>query len=144
MTIRLSRARNPDAVRPWQHVLNPLSGYLLLAQELFRGAGPSRAWNFGPAAEDERTVGWIVQRLAELWQGELAWEIDEGENPAEAAHLALDSTLAGRELGWRPAWDLEAALARLVDWHRAQLRGERMRAVTIGQIERFVAEIPAA
>jgi CDP-glucose 4,6-dehydratase len=132
------RVRNPNAVRPWQHVLNPLRGYLLLAQELFRGAGAARAWNFGPAAEDERTVGWIVQRLAELWEGELAWEIDEGENPPEAAHLALDSTLAERELGWRPAWDLDEALARLVEWHSAQLRGEQMRAVTLAQIERFV------
>jgi CDP-glucose 4,6-dehydratase len=138
------RVHNPSAVRPWQHVLNPLSGYLLLAQELCRDAGAARAWNFGPAAQDERTVGWIVERLAELWDGELLWEVDEGENPPEAAHLAVDSTLAERALGWRPAWDLDEALTRLVEWHRAQLRGEQMRAVTLGQIESFAAATPPA
>ena len=109
------RVRNPSAVRPWQHVLNPLSGYLLLAQELCRDAGAARAWNFGPAAQDERTVGWIVERLAELWDGDLLWEVDEGENPPEAAHLALDSGLAERELGWRPAWGLQRGSGR-VSW----------------------------
>jgi len=137
------RVRNPNAVRPWQHVLNPLSGYLLLAQRLCSDPGVARAWNFGPAAQDERTVGWIVERLADLWEGELRWEVDEGENPPEAAHLALDSTLAERELGWRPAWDLERALVHLVGWHRAQGRGDQMRAVTLGQIERFARETPA-
>ena len=134
------RVRNPQAVRPWQHVLNPLSGYLRLAEELSRSEHTPRAWNFGPDGEDERTVGWVVERLGELWEGALRWELDEGENPPEAVHLALDSSLAVRELGWRPAWDLQAALARSVEWYRAEMRGEDMRALSLGQIERFTRD----
>jgi CDP-glucose 4,6-dehydratase len=127
------RIRNPHAVRPWQHVLNPLSGYLQLAEALWEG-GAARAWNFGPRAEDVRTVSWIVERLGGLWQGALAWEIDEGPNPPEAGHLALDSSDAESCLGWRPAWDLERALELVVDWHRAQRSGEDMRRVSLEQI----------
>jgi CDP-glucose 4,6-dehydratase len=132
--------RSPLAVRPWQHVLCPVSGYLRLAEELWRGEGAARAWNFGPAAADERTVGELVARLGEMWEGELRWELDERENPPEAAHLALDSSQAERELGWRPAWDLDQALTRLVEWHRAHMRGQEMRAVSLAQIERFAQE----
>ena len=138
------RGRNPQAVRPWQHVLNPLSGCLRMAEELARSESTPRAFNFGPAAEDERTVGWVVQRLGELWEGALRWELDEGENPPEAAHLALDSGLAERELSWRPAWDLQAALARSVHWYRAEMRGEDMRAVSLEQIEDFTRQSAAA
>jgi CDP-glucose 4,6-dehydratase len=138
------RVRNPQAVRPWQHVLNPLSGCLRMAEELGRSEGTARAFNFGPAAEDERTVGWVVQRLGELWEGALRWELDEGENPPEAAHLALDSGLAERELSWRPAWNLQAALARSVHWYRAEMRGEDMRAVSLEQIEDFMHQSAGA
>jgi CDP-glucose 4,6-dehydratase len=128
--------RNPDAVRPWQHVLSPLSGYLALAEALARGADAARAWNFGPAAADERPVSWVVQRLAELWRGELGWRLDERQNPPEAGHLALDSSAAERLLGWEPACGLEDALALVVDWHRAHDSGETMRDVSFGQIAR--------
>ncbi len=135
------RVRNPDAVRPWQHVLNPLSGYLLLAQELCgssrAAARAAQAWNFGPRDGDTRTVGWIVQRLAALWRGELRWELDAAVNPPEAAYLALDSGKAERELGWRAEWDLGEALARIVTWHEAERRGEDMRAMSLAQIELF-------
>ncbi len=134
------RVRNPQAVRPWQHVLNPLSGYLRMAEELTGSQDTPRALNFGPAEEDERTVGWVVQRLGELWEGALRWELDKGENPPEAAHLALDSSLAVSELSWRPAWDLEVALARSVHWYRAGMRGEDMRALSLQQIEEFTRE----
>jgi CDP-glucose 4,6-dehydratase len=130
------RVRNPNAVRPWQHVLNPLSGYLRLAEDLWRGEA-ARAWNFGPPETDARTVRWIVERLSALWDGALSWEIDAGPNPVEAGHLALDSAAAGRHLGWRPVLDLEHALELLVDWHRAQGRGEDMRRVSLEQIARF-------
>jgi len=126
-------------VRPWQHVLNPLSGYLTLAQALHADADVARAWNFGPAAGDARPVGWIVRRLGELWDGALDWELDEEPNPPEASHLELDSTRAGSELGWRPPWDLQRALELVVEWHRAQLDGVDMRAVTLGQIDAFAA-----
>jgi CDP-glucose 4,6-dehydratase len=125
--------RNPHAVRPWQHVLSPLSGYLELAQELSEGRA-ARAWNFGPTEHDVRTVRWVVERLGELWKGALSWEVDERPNPPEAGHLALDSSDAERLLGWSPASDLEQALELVVDWHRARRSGEDMRRVSLGQI----------
>jgi CDP-glucose 4,6-dehydratase len=131
------KLRNPDAVRPWQHVLNPLSGYLMLAQELWRSPEVGEAWNFGPREGDARTVRWIVERLGALWGGALRWELDEGENPPEAGHLALDSSRAERRLGWRAEWDLSQALERVVEWHEAHRRGEEMRKVSIEQIEKF-------
>jgi CDP-glucose 4,6-dehydratase len=136
------RVRNPAAVRPWQHVLNPLSGYLALAQALYRTPQAAGAWNFGPASEDARTVGWVVQRLCDLWGGALRWEDDGGvadgePDPPEAAHLALDSAKAERDLGWRPPWGLGEALERVVEWHEAHRRGEDVRQTTTGQIGQF-------
>jgi CDP-glucose 4,6-dehydratase len=133
------RLRNPHAVRPWQHVLNPLEGYLRLAEELWRGGEAARAWNFGPREGDARTVSWIVERLAELWRGALRWELDVAENPPEAGYLALDSSAAERDLGWRPAWDLDEALQKVVEWHEAERGGEDMRRVSLAQIERHAA-----
>jgi CDP-glucose 4,6-dehydratase len=133
------RVRNPDAVRPWQHVLNPLSGYLLLAQECTRTSAAARAWNFGPRADDERTVRWVLDRLATRWRGQLRWELDGREHPAEASHLALDSSAAEAELGWTPRWDLAQALERVVEWHEAERRGEDVRALTLGQIQEFAS-----
>ncbi len=135
------RVRNAGAVRPWQHVLNPLAGYLLLAQELCRSEWAERAWNFGPAAGEARPVGWIAARLAELWQGELSWVSDETPQPPEAAHLLLDSGAAERELGWRPPWGLEDALERTVEWHRRERAGEDMRVSTLAQIDAFAAAL---
>ena len=130
------KIRNPRAVRPWQHVLSPLGGYLRLAEALSQGSGPqvARAWNFGPPVRDARPVGWIVQRLAELWGGELRWELDDAANPPEAGHLALDSGAAEGLLGWRPAWQLEDALDLVVEWHRAHRTGQDMRRVSLSQI----------
>jgi CDP-glucose 4,6-dehydratase len=135
------RVRNPHAVRPWQHVLSPLSGYLQLAQALSRGEEDSSrngraagAWNFGPADADARPVSWIVQRLAELWDGALDWRLDEAGNPPEADHLALDSSAAERLLGWRPAGSLEDALELIVEWHRAHRSGDDMRRASLEQI----------
>ena len=133
------RVRNPRAVRPWQHVLNPLSGYLLLAQECARSHAAARAWNFGPRPQDERPVSWVLERLSELWRGDLRWELDDREHPPEARHLALDSSAAEAELSWAPQLGLEEALEMVVRWHQAERRGEDMRAVTLEQIERFLA-----
>ena len=134
------RLRNPAAVRPWQHVLNPLSGYLLLAQELYGSPRAAQAWNFGPREGDARTVGWIVERLEALWGGALRWELDGAENPPEASYLALDSGKAERELGWRAEWDLGEALERIVQWHEAERGGEDMREASLAQIELFAGE----
>jgi CDP-glucose 4,6-dehydratase len=131
--------RNPDAVRPWQHVLSPLSGYLRLAEALSRppSGQAARAWNLGPAAEDVQPVSWIVQRLCELWGGELTWKLDERFNPPEAGHLALDSSAAERLLGWRPACSLADALELVVQWHRAHRQGQDMRRVSLSQLARL-------
>jgi CDP-glucose 4,6-dehydratase len=133
------RVRNPTAVRPWQHVLNPVSGYLALAEALHADRGAAEGWNFGPADEDARPVGWIVERLGELWPEELIWEIDPGPHPHEAHHLKLDSSKARARLGWAPRWSLGDALESIVAWYTALRRGEDMRAVTLGQIEAFAA-----
>jgi CDP-glucose 4,6-dehydratase len=136
--------RRLHAVRPWQHVLNALQGYLLLAQRLWDSAEAARAWNFGPAEEDAQPVSWIVERLADLWDGAFSWAPDERGYPPEADYLALDSDAARHELGWRPPWDLDRALALLVEWHRAEREGADMRALTLAQIERFAHEARTA
>ncbi len=129
--------RNPAAVRPWQHVLSPLAGYLRLAEALSHGGEAAGAWNFGPPEADVRPVSWIVRRLAELWGGELSWRLDDAENPHEAGHLALDSGAAERVLGWHPTCSLQDALQLVVEWHRAHRRGEDMRSVSLSQIARI-------
>ncbi|HWG08571.1 MAG TPA: CDP-glucose 4,6-dehydratase [Solirubrobacteraceae bacterium] len=133
------RVRNPNSIRPWQHVLNPLSGYLLLAQAMCGEAEHAAAWNFGPAEHDARPVGWIVERLADLWPGALSWSVDAGPHPHEARYLKLDSSRARARLGWRAPVELADALASIVEWYRALQEGKDMREVTIGQIESLLA-----
>jgi len=134
------RLRNPAAVRPWQHVLNPLSGYLLLAERLHRGEDVARAWNFGPPASEAQSVSAIVECLRGLWGEELRFEIDGAAKPAEADRVTIDSSSARRELGWRAPWDLAQALERVVEWHRALREGRQMREISLAQIERFMAD----
>lgn len=131
--------RNPHAVRPWQHVLNPLSGYLALAQALCSSREHARAWNFGPAEEDALPVGALVQRIAAMWPGGLEWAADAPPllAPHEAHHLKLDSSLARAHLDWRPRWDLEEGLRETVGWYCGLAGGEDMRALTLSQIEAF-------
>jgi CDP-glucose 4,6-dehydratase len=131
------RVRNPNSVRPWQHVLSPLSGYLVLAQALWDSPEDADGWNFGPAEEDARTVGWVLERLAELWPAELRWSLDDGPHPHEARYLKLDSSRARTRLGWRPLVALEESLQSIVDWYLALRDGADVRAVTLGQIEAF-------
>jgi CDP-glucose 4,6-dehydratase len=135
--------RNPTAVRPWQHVLCPLGGYLQLAAALWDDPRFVGAWNFGPAAEDVRPVSWITERLTEMWPGELRWEVDPGPHPHEAQFLALDSTKAREQLGWAPAWDLDEALQRIVAWYVALGAGADMREVTREQAEAYTARTGA-
>jgi CDP-glucose 4,6-dehydratase len=129
--------RNPNSIRPWQHVLNPLSGYLVLAQALWDSPEHAAGWNFGPAEEDVRPVGWIVERISELWPQELRWTIDDGPHPHEARFLKLDSSRARARLGWRPLVGLDSALESIVEWYGGLREGADMRAVTVGQIEAF-------
>jgi CDP-glucose 4,6-dehydratase len=129
------RVRNPNSIRPWQHVLSPLSGYLVLAQALWHAPEHAAGWNFGPADEDARAVGWIVQRMQELWPQELRSAIDDGPHPHEARYLKLDSSRARGRLGWRPLVGLDATLQSIVEWYRALSEDADMREVTLGQIK---------
>jgi CDP-glucose 4,6-dehydratase len=135
--------RNPTAVRPWQHVLNPLAGYLQLAAALWDDPRFVGGWNFGPALEDARPVSFITDRLREMWPGDLRWEVDPGPHPHEAQFLALDSTKAREELGWTPAWDLDEALRRIVEWYVALDAGADMRDVSLEQAGAYIARTGA-
>jgi CDP-glucose 4,6-dehydratase len=138
-----TRVRNPNAIRPWQHVVNPLSGYLVLAQAIWESQEYARGWNFGPADEEARAVGWVIEQLAELWPERVRWTLDEGPHPHEANYLKLDSSLARSRLGWRPLAPLEPALAETAAWYRALESGEDMRQVTLAQLEGFGAVSPS-
>jgi CDP-glucose 4,6-dehydratase len=129
--------RSPAAVRPWQHELNPLSGYLQLAQALVDRPDAAGGWNFGPPVEDARPVSWITDRLSELWPDELRWEVDPGPHAHEAHFLALDSTKAREHLGWTPRWRLDEALVSIVGWFAALRAGQDMRRATLEQIDAF-------
>jgi len=127
--------RRPHAVRPWQHVLEPLSGYLQLAEALLDGKG-AEAWNFGPVDEDSVAVAELAGSLCRLW-GDGTLSVQDDGGPHEAGLLRLDSSKARQALGWRPRWRLEAALAATSDWHRAWLSGADMQRLTIQQISSY-------
>lgn len=131
------RIRNPGAVRPWQHVISPLSGYLRLAQSLWSDRTLADGWNFGPAEDEAMPVAEVVEALCRRWGGKPAWEADPGPHPHEAAYLKLDSSRARRLLGWRPLVSLDAALGSIVDWHEAMASGADMRATTLRQLHQL-------
>jgi CDP-glucose 4,6-dehydratase len=135
--------RNPGAIRPWQFVLEPLRGYLVLAEHLARdGARFASGWNFGPASADARPVSWIADRLAGAWGEGASWAPDPGAHPPEAAVLTLDASRAGHQLGWRPVLSLERALEWIVEWYRAWAGGDDLGGVTRAQVDRY-QELPA-
>jgi CDP-glucose 4,6-dehydratase len=134
--------RNPYATRPWQHVLEPLSGYLTLAERLCTdGQTCAEGWNFGPHDDDARPVRWIVEHLASSWGNGATWQLDGGEHPHEANYLKLDISKAKARLGWQPHWALQAALQASVHWHQQWLAGANMQAVTLGQINQYQPEV---
>jgi len=133
------RVRNPNSIRPWQHVLSPLSGYLTLAQALWHSPDYAQGWNFGPVEQDARPVGWIVQRMGELWPGGLQSTLDDGPHPHEARYLKLDSSLAHARLGWQPLVELDTTLRSIVEWYQQLAEGADMRAVTQAQIEELTS-----
>ncbi len=135
--------RKPQATRPWQYVLEPLNGYLMLAERLFDdGHQFASAWNFGPSAESERTVGWIIERLYALWPADFEWEHDHNPAPPESGFLKLDASRAHAYLGWRPKLDLETTLEWIVTWYRRYEAGEDMRDECLTEIQRFMALVP--
>ena len=132
--------RNPHATRPWQHVLEPLSGYLTLAERLCAdGQACAEGWNLGPDDGDARPVQWIVDHLASSWGNRATWQLDGDDQPHEANYLKLDISKAKTRLDWRPRWALQVALQACVDWHQQWLAGANMRAVTLGQINQYQA-----
>ena len=135
--------RSPYAIRPWQHVLEPLSGYLILAEKLFNdGSVYAGAWNFGPNAQDAKNVEWITRTLCELWGDSAQYEIDKQPHPHEANYLKLDCSKAKAELAWFPRWDIQTALESIVEWNKISLSGAKMRSVTDQQIRQYFSSIP--
>ena len=130
--------RSPHAIRPWQHVLEPLTGYLLLCEKLVNaGTEFAEGWNFGPDDRDAKSVSWITQYLCENWGNGASWELDTQPNPHEATYLKLDCSKAKSRLRWSPAWDIETTLRSIVDWNKAYIGGEDMREVCNKQIEAY-------
>lgn len=131
--------RSPAATRPWQHVLEPLSGYLTLAERLVtEGRSFAEAWNFGPDDSDARPVQWIVEHLCRMAPGS-SWQCDAAPQPHEANYLKLDSSKAKARLGWHPRWKLDDALTQTMTWHRAWRKGEDMTSVSLAQIHEYEA-----
>lgn len=130
--------RNPGAIRPWQHVLEPLRGYLAVAEALLEhGPAFGEAWNFGPDQSDARPVEWIVRELVEMWGEGAGWKLDHADHPHEAQMLKLDCSKAAARLGWRPRLHLRDALALTADWYRARKNGQSMSAFTAAQIDSY-------
>ena len=132
--------RSPGAIRPWQHVLEPLSGYLLLAEKLWTHPKEfAQSWNFGPPPEDSRPVRWLVEKLNDKWGEGVSWKLDLAPAPHEAGVLTLDSTKVHVNLGWKPRWTLDEALSAIVVWYKAYQRGEPLRDVVLRQIAAYEA-----
>jgi CDP-glucose 4,6-dehydratase len=129
--------RNPNAVRPWQHVLEPLSGYLMLAEQLMGNPGLSGAWNFGPGYEDTKSVGEIVSILSTVWGDDAESAIDSGSHPHEANLLKLDCNKAHSLLGWSPGLNLDTALEMTASWYKAYFQNSDMNQITRNQISQF-------
>jgi CDP-glucose 4,6-dehydratase len=136
------KVRNPNAIRPWLHVLEPLCGYLTLTEHLWtNGATYSEPWNFGPSEGDIRSVKWIVEQVARRSKGNVIWEVDSAPQPHEASLLQLDSSKARERIGWRPRLPLETAVDWTVEWYQRYAQGQSARELTQEQILRYQSEL---
>ena len=127
--------RHPNAIRPWQHVLEPLLGYLVLAEALYKNPTQyAESWNFGPNDADAKSVQYIVERMASHWGSPVQWACDDKENPHEAHYLKLDCSKAKARLNWQPQWSLDYALYNIVEWQQNYQQGADMHAVSLKQI----------
>ena len=130
--------RNPLSTRPWQHVLEPLSGYLVLAEHLYNhGQEYAQPWNFGPKEEDCKPVNWILDKMVATWGEGARWELDKNNNPHEAGFLKLDCSKAASRLNWQPKWNLEYTLNLIVNWHKHWSNGENMREQCLKEITNY-------
>lgn len=130
--------RNPKSIRPWQHVLEPLHGYLLLAERLYlKGPAYAESWNFGPRDDDAKPVEWIVKRICEKWGNQAYYEVASRNHPHEARYLKLDYSKAKEKLGWHPKWTIDQAIEKVMDWVRAYHEKNDIREVCFKQIEEF-------
>ena len=133
--------RNPKATRPWQHVLEPLSGYLILAQKLYKDQIEyAEGWNFGPNEQDVKPVDWILDKMITKWPGS-SWKLDINSNPHEADFLKLDISKAKFKLGWSPVWELSQTLEKIINWHQAWLNKEDIQAVCLTEIEEYTKDM---
>lgn len=132
------KIRNPHSIRPWQHVLEPLSGYLILAEKLFEnGQEYAEGWNFGPDDNDAKPVQWILDNLIKSWGDGANWVLDGSEHPHEAHYLKLDCSKAKSRLNWQPKWTLAESINNICTWHKAYISGENMHTVCLQQIEQY-------
>jgi CDP-glucose 4,6-dehydratase len=126
------------ATRPWQHVLEPLSGYLVLAQHLYNeGSEFAEGWNFGPKYEDCQSVGWILDKMVEKWGKGASWELDKNNKHHEAGYLKLDCSKAAMKLNWYPNWNLEYTLDSIVNWHQNWLSGKNIQKHCLQEIAAY-------
>jgi len=133
--------RNPKATRPWQHVLEPLSGYLVLAQKLYKDQEEyAEGWNFGPDEKDVKPVEWILDKMTNKWPNS-SWEFDQNSNPHEASFLKLDISKTKSKLGWKPVWELNHTLCKIIEWHKAWLNKEDMQSLCLAEIEEYTKEM---
>ncbi len=136
------KIRSPYAIRPWQHVLEPLSGYLILAEKLYNeGTKFAEAWNFGPDDKDAKSVEWMIKTICNYWGEDASYCIDKNPQPHEANYLKLDCSKAKNKLEWLPKWNIEITLKSIVEWNKAYLNGENIRAITEKQINEYINEI---
>jgi CDP-glucose 4,6-dehydratase len=130
--------RNPLSTRPWQHVLEPLSGYLVLAEHLYLdGQEYAQAWNFGPKDEDCKPVNWILNQMVSTWGEGASWELDTNSNPHEAGFLKLDCSKAKQKLYWEPKWNLEFTLQTIVSWQKSWINKENVKQKCLEEIELY-------
>lgn len=130
--------RNPRSIRPWQHVLEPLSGYMILAEKLYEDkVAYAEGWNFGPLDTDCHSVQWIVEKMAGLWYDEVSWSIDDSDAPHEANYLKLDISKASAMLNWSPQWGLLTALDKIIDWHQCWLSDGNIKRKCLQQIKQY-------
>ena len=133
------KIRNPEGIRPWQYILDVISGYLILIQKLWHeGQQYSEAWNFGPHENNGKTVRWIVEKTSELWDSKINWQVDKSENPHESNTLILDCTKAKNKLGWAIKLDFDDALRWTVEWYQKYFKKEDMKKVSEEQIDKFI------